>query len=352
MGAGLAVLGDLDHDGLADLLTGNALDASADGSVTTFISGGFAKWVAGGTPLGSTPSDSTGPNGNSTAQGMFFPYSYGKYCNDGVLFPDAVGSSGIGDYSFLFAGTDADCATRCAEDATCNYYTAGLSDTCWTYRSCEKESASTDATAITFRKGTTAAPGSAEFISPPGHYKSISLFYHMYGAGTGKLSVSFRSVASPVVSGTVAAVVSTTEFTLDGNALSQLGVYVGRILQIGSEWRTITGYTTAKVATVSECIGPCFFYLEWFELWSVTGEQHAAGDTPWTQIALSLQGYPRPLEVRIEATLGSSTLSDIAVDRISLLSFNSPWSTDTGRTRTTAVQVVPSNRLYKGYHVT
>jgi len=92
-----------------------------------------------------------------------------------------------------------------------------------------------------------------------------------------------------------------------------------------------------------------------------------------------------PMQVRIAATLGSSVLSDIAVDRISLLSFDSPRSTGTGRTRTTAVQVsahytripnpetripkpesripnpetripavqvVPSNRLYKGYHVT
>ena len=88
-------------------------------------------------------------------------------------------SAGTGEYSFLFEGTDPACAARCAADAACNFYSAGAADSCRTYASCRREVPDTDATAVTYRKGsylfleadetgTDAAPGTVHFASPPG----------------------------------------------------------------------------------------------------------------------------------------------------------------------------------------
>ena len=390
---GYAIAAKVDHnrDGMGpDIASGNALESSALGTVSVLLSAGWRKWQSGGNPVGGTPTASTGPA--SAMSGSYTRFSTGKRCNDGTRFLSQAGSTLNGEYSLLFSGTDAACATRCTNDALCNFYTTGASDLCETARSCRREDVSSDTTTVTYQKdsflfldsqyvGDSSDAGETYFTSRAGLYTELVFWYHMYGATMGSLSVQIRSHWQPVASGTVSAVTADPDtvkntFTLDSNAATEDGAYVGYYIAIGSEYVKVATYSSARVVVtatdlntapttssvyyiyklLSTCGSPsqCGEALFWEDLWSVSGQQQAADTDAWLQKTLDLRGgYAMPFQVRFKGVRGTGgATSDMALDRISLVSANTRLYTTSAVTRSKrqAYQIIPSNRLYMGLH--
>ena len=261
----------------------------------------------------------------------------------------------------------------------------GVGGLCATVRSCETRANATDRLLATRRKssflyvnasntGSDASPGSASFVSMPGYFTSLSLWYHMFGDGMGALSVEVSSVFEPVCTGLVAAVASAVAFTLDASAPAAAGAWIGLYVTVGGETRVIAAYTAARQATldsafalaavspgaayavqrrVSRCFTPtdCRVAPGWTTAWSVAGPQQPSADSPWTQQVVPLQGYPLPLQVRIRALRGPNPRSNAAVDRILLRQLRAPASSRAAHLRLVPLQPVPSARLYAAYHL-
>jgi hypothetical protein len=225
------------------------------GTISIIYSASWTQWRAGGSPIGSTPTTNTGPI--APLSGPYTYYSSGKRCNDGRYYLNMAGTTLNGEYSYLFAGTDAACDVRCTNDPLCNYYMVGSGSACYTSRSCMKEDAVSDPLAVTYQKdsflylnsryiGDDTNPGEAFFTSQPDLYTELNFWYHMYGAGMGSLHVQILSAAEHVTTGYVTAVTDGTTFVLDSNAPTADGAYVGKYIVIGTEHRKILEYSVGR----------------------------------------------------------------------------------------------------------
>jgi hypothetical protein len=163
-------------------------------------------------------------------------------------------------------------------------------------------------------------------------------------------------------------------FTLDTTAPATAGAWVGKLIEIGGVSREISAYTYDTKVSVSIAfpVAPtaasskyviyekqtrcadkmaCGHQNAWSRVWSLSGQQHLSGDERWKWVEIPFSGIARPIEVRFTAIRGSAgTASDIAIDRIVFKQFNTPTLLSTGNSKTTEKQIVPSNRLYMGYH--
>ena len=391
LGMSLATKKDINRDGLLDVISGVGWDASNEGAVTGLLPNSWSKWVAGGSPVGGTPTANTGPSAASSGS-PFVYYATGIICNDGTIFKNYAGSTLGGEYSYIYEGTDAACDTRCANDALCNFYTLGALSACKTYRSCWQQDAITDSTAfphthITYRKasylfveadtmGTNAAPGVAYYTSTPGDYAKLTFYYHMYGANIGELHVDVKSDSRAISSGVVSAcgTVCTESFTLGSTAPAVKGAWTGKYIKIDSETREISSYSFGRVVTVSKAFtsgitsgssiyiifekktrckdkSNCGHQNDWSSVWSRSGQQQLSSSERWQKAEVSFGAVAKPIVIRFRAIRGATgTAGDIAIDRIHVFRFNSPTSGLFQRSKTTDLQIVPSNRLYMGYH--
>lgn len=372
-----------------DLACGNPLESASLGTVSVVLSAGWQQWVSGGSPMGGTPTASTGPA--SALSGTYTMYSTGKRCNDGTRFLGQAGSTINGEYSFLFAGTDAACAMRCSNDPLCNYYTTGASNLCETSRSCRREDTSSDSTTVTHQKdsflfldsqyiGDNADAGETYFVSRADLYTELSFWYHMYGAAMGSLTVQYRSMWEPITSGTISAVTAgvtaKTTFTLEAATAPQKDrVYAGYYIQIGTEYVKISTYSSARVVVtatelaaspttssvykvwklLSSCAGAtCGEQLFWTDLWTRSGGQQSAATAAWLSATVRLGGgYAMPFQVRFRGKRGTGAgTSDMAIDRISLIKSNSMIRTTSAvsRQRRQAYQVRRSHSCHHSCH--
>jgi len=369
---------------MGDVISGVGWDASLEGAVTALLPSSWSKWKSAGSPVGGTPTSNTGPSVPSSGSSFVY-HTKGIVCNDGTIFKNYAGNTLGGEYSFMFEGTDSACATRCANDELCNFYTAGIASSCITYRTCWKQDTNVDAAAVTYRKasylfieadslGTNAAPGTAYFVTVPDDYARVVFYYHMFGVDTGTLSLEVKSKSVVINSGVVSAVADATIFTLDATAPAIVGAWVGKLIQIGTSTREISGYTHERVVSLSTAFdtapiasssmykiyekqtrcadkNACGHQNDWSTIWSLSGQQQASGEERWKMAEVFLSSIARPVELRFRASRGAAgTACDIAIDRIHVYQYNTPISSVTGRSRTTELQVVPSNRLYMGYH--
>ena len=384
LGMSLTAVKDINRDGMGDVISGVGWDASLEGAVTALLPSSWSKWKSAGSPVGGTPTSNTGPSVPSSGSSFVY-HTTGIVCNDGTIFKNYAGNTLGGEYSFMFEGTDSACATRCANDELCNFYTAGIASSCITYRTCWKQDTNADAAAVTYRKasylfieadslGTNAAPGTAYFVTVPDDYARVVFYYHMFGVDTGTLSLEVKSKSVVINSGVVSAVADATIFTLDATAPAIVGAWVGKLIQIGTSTREISGYTHQRVVTLSTAFdtapiasssmykiyekqtrcadkNACGHQNDWSTIWSLSGQQQASGEERWKMAEVFLSSIARPVELRFRASRGAAgTACDIAIDRIHVYQYNTPISSVTGRSRTTELQVVPSNRLYMGYH--
>ena len=160
--------------------------------------------------------------------------------------------------------------------------------------------------------------------------------------------------------------------TLETTAPAQFGAYAGKLIKIGSETRTISEYTYGRVVTVSLAFGTAptassSMYTiyeqktretssskhanDWASVWSLSGQQQLSSGERWIKVTVGFSAIARPIEFRFAATRGSAGAAcDIALDRIHVYRYNTPTSQLIGLSKTTKLQVIPSYRLYMGFH--